>query len=166
MRHRKKSEKFSRPRAQRKALIKSLLRSLVIYERIATTESKAKALRSWADKLITWAKTDTVSNRRLSYRLLENHALVKRLFDNIGPRFKDVGGGYTRVVDFGFRKGDGAKLSFLELTRIERKLKGKKSEEEKEKKIKKEKEAPKKEEKRGIVSGVKKMFRSKKDIQE
>jgi len=69
-------------------------------------------------------------------------------------------------VDFGFRKGDGAKLSFLELTRIERKLKGKKGEEEKEKKTRKEKETPKKEEKRGIVSGVKKMFRSKKDIQE
>ena len=166
MRHRKKSEKFSRPRAQRKALVKSLLRSLIISERIATTESKAKALRPWADKLIGWAKAGTLNNRRLSYRLLEDHALVKRLFDNIGPRFKDVKGGYTRVVDFGFRKGDGAKLSFLELTRIERKLKGKKGEEEKEKKTKKEKETPKKEEKRGIVSGVKKMFRSKKDIQE
>ena len=161
MRHRKKSEKFSRPRAQRKALVKSLLRSLVISERIATTESKAKALRSWADKLITWAKTDNLSNRRQSYRLLEDHALVKRLFEKIGPRFKDVSGGYTRVIGYRHRKGDGAKLSFLELTRIEKKAKDIKAA--KGEKAKGEKETSKKEDKKGIVSGVKKMFRGKRE---
>ena len=161
MRHRKKSEKFSRPRAQRKALVKSLLRSLIISERIATTESKAKALRPWADKLITWAKTDNLSNRRQSYRLLESHTLVKRLFEKVGPRFKDISGGYTRVIGYRYRKGDGAKLSFLELTRIEKKAKGAKDL--KGEKAKGEKEPPKKEEKKGIVSGVKKMFKGKRE---
>ena len=169
MRHRRKSEKFSRSRAQRKALVKSLLRSFVISERITTTESKAKAMRIWADKLITWAKEDSLHNRRLSYRLLEDHALVKRLFDDIGPRFKDINGGYTRVIDLGFRKGDGAKVSILELTKIEKKdkkSKGKKSKKADEKTVAKdkdEKRTPKEtKSQKGIVSRVRKIFNKEK----
>ena len=161
MRHRKKSEKFSRPRAQRKALVNSLLRSLLIYERITTSESKAKAMRSWADKVINWGKTDTLANRRLSYRLLKDHSLVKRLFTEIGPRYKDINGGYTRVIGLKLRKGDGAKLSILELTqRVEKKApdlkaaKGKKA-------AKDTQEAKASDKKKGLVSGMKKMFKGK-----
>jgi len=117
MRHRKKSEKFSRSRAQRKALVKSLLRSLVIYDRILTTESKAKAMRAWADKLITWGKKGTLHERRLSYRLLEDHDLVKRLFEEVAPRFKAVSGGYTRVLKVELRKGDGVQMLMFEFTK-------------------------------------------------
>lgn len=165
MRHRKKSEKFSRPRAQRKALVNSLLRSLVIYERITTSESKAKALRPWADKVINWGKTDTLANRRLSYRLLKDHSLVKRLFTEIGPRYKDINGGYTRVIGLKLRKGDGAKISILELTqRVEKKKKGPDAKTVKGKKSVegvKEGKADSAEKKKGLVSGMKKMFKGK-----
>ncbi|MDD4955805.1 MAG: 50S ribosomal protein L17, partial [Candidatus Omnitrophica bacterium] len=95
MRHRKKSQKFSRPRAQRKALKKSLLRSLLIYERIKTSEAKAKELSSWVDRLISMAKEPTLHHKRLAYELLCDHMLVKKLFDNIAPRFKEIKGGYS-----------------------------------------------------------------------
>ncbi len=156
MRHRKKSEKFSRPRAQRKALLRSLLRSLIIYERIKTTSSKAKALSSSIERLITLAKRGDLHSRRLSYRLLGNHSIVKRLFDEIAPRFKEVQGGYTRIFNVGYRKGDGAQLSIVEFSRRKEKLK------KKEKAQKKEESLPfKKEEKKGFLSGVKDIFKKK-----
>jgi large subunit ribosomal protein L17 len=157
MRHRKKSEKFSRSRAQRKALVKSLLRAIFTYERITTTESKAKGIRKWIDKLITWAKEDTLHHRRLCYRWLEDHKLVKRLFEEIAPRFKEVNGGYTRIIDLGNRKDDGANMSILELTKIEKKEKVSKKKEERKKEEKPKEEQ--KEEKKGFVSGVKKIFK-------
>jgi len=95
------------------------LQALVISERIKTTESKAKALRSAADKLITWGKKDTLHYRRLAFSYLQDHNLVKKLFDDIAPRFKDITGGYTRVLAMGFRKGDAAKMSILELTKTD-----------------------------------------------
>jgi large subunit ribosomal protein L17 len=134
MRHRKKSEKFSRSRAQRKALVKSLVRAIIINERITTTESKAKGIRPWLDKLITWSKTDTLHHRRLAFQMLGDHLLVRRLFESIGPRYKTTPGGYTRIFDLGFRKGDNAKVSIMELTKIEKKDKVVRQ--------KKEKEAP------------------------
>jgi len=155
MRHRKKSKKFSRSRAQRKALMKSLLRSIITYERIVTTESKAKGVRKWVDRLITWAKEDTLHHRRLCYRWLENHKLVKRLFEEIAPRFKDVSGGYIRITDLGNRRGDGAKLSILELTRTEKREKVSKKKEEKKKREPRE-------EKKSFISGVKKIFKKEK----
>ncbi len=165
MRHRKKSEKFSRPRAQRKALVNSLLRSLLIYERITTSESKAKAMRTWADKVINWSKTDTLANRRLSYRLLKDHSLVKRLFTEIGPRYQGINGGYTRVIGLKLRKGDGAKLSILELTQRVEKKKGPDAKIAKGKKAagsEKEAKSPESlEKKKGLVSGMKKMFKAK-----
>lgn len=173
MRHRKKIEKFSRSRAQRKALIKALLRAVVINERITTTESKAKALRKWVDRLITLAKKDTLHARRLSYRLLGSHLLVKRLFEEIGPRFKDIAGGYSRVIGFTKRKGDNAKLSIFELTKIDKKEKKHKEKKEKEESAKEEKRGekpafqkglPKKGlPKKGLFSGVKKIFKKERD---
>lgn len=163
MRHRKKSQRLSRSRAQRKALVKSLLRALVISERIKTTEAKAKAIRSPMDKLITWSKRGDLHSRRLSYNVLGDHILVKRLFDEIGPRFKDLSGGYTRIIDLGRRKGDGALTSLVELVRIESK-KAKKvkpsatgSSEKKEKQPLQNGKSVK-----SLVSGVKKILKRKK----
>jgi large subunit ribosomal protein L17 len=167
MRHRKKNRKFSRPLAQRKALVKSLLRALVINERIITTQAKAKALKRWADKLITWAKKDTLYHRRLSFRILNDHNLVKRLFESIGPRFKDTNGGYTRLFDLYYRRGDGSKRAVLELTKIEKKKVHRiKEKREKERPRKEEKRiAPRKEEKpkKGFISSVRKIFKKERD---
>lgn len=166
MRHRKKSEKFSRSRAQRKALIRSLLRSLVIYEQIVTTESKAKGIRPWMDRLISWGKRGDLHSRRLVYRFLGDHKLVKRLFDEIAPRFKDVEGGYTRVVDLRVRRGDGAKLSLLELTRKQEKPREKKTKVEKvertvSKKEEEKEKLPVKEESKGFISRIRQFFKQK-----
>jgi|TARA_B100000315_G_C14395710_1_gene504110 large subunit ribosomal protein L17 len=179
MRHRKKSEKFSRSRAQKKALIKALTRAVIINERISTTTSKAKYLRGEVDKLITWAKKDTLACKRLAYRAIGDHKLVKRLFEVIGPRFKHINGGYTRILNMGYRKGDGAAISLFELTKKEVKVKDLK-EKKGQAKIKPSKEktqevvskkehkiAPKKEAKakakKGIFSGVKKVFQKERD---
>jgi len=161
MRHRKKSEKFSRSRAQRKALIKSLLRSLVIYERIKTTKSKAMAIRSYMDKLISWAKKNDLNARRLSYDILGSHRLVKRLFDEIGPRFKGINGGYTRVFNIGYRRGDGAFVSIVELTqRKQRKVRNKKTVPDGKKD--KDKVPQEDKNKKGFMSGVKGIFKKDK----
>lgn len=168
MKHQKKNKKFSRPRAQRKALIKSLLQAVVVHERIITTELKAKALRKWVDRLITLAKKNTLHARRLSYRVLGSHVLVKRLFEEIGPRFKDIAGGYSRVIGFRRRKGDNAKLSILELTKVEKKEKKHREKKEKERVVKEEvredKIIPKKEiPKKGLLSGIRKIFKKERD---
>ncbi|MCK9614535.1 MAG: 50S ribosomal protein L17 [Candidatus Omnitrophica bacterium] len=169
MRHRKKSQKFSRSRAQRKALKKSLLRSLIIYERIKTSEAKAKELSSWIDRLISLAKESTLANRRLAYKVLCDHMLVKKLFDNIAPRFKDINGGYSRIFGLGYRKGDASKISLIELTRVEKKEKKvihKKEKEQKHVEIerKEERHAPLKEKpKKTIIDGVKGIFKKERD---
>ena len=173
MRHRKKSEKFSRSRAQRKALVKLLLKAVVINERITTTTSRAKYMRARVDRLITWAKSGSLHHRRLAYKMLENHRLVKKLFENIGPRFKNRVGGYTRVLKVGIRKGDGASLSILELTSIPKRSKDPKEKKAKLIEEKSEKEAsPKKNKiplkkeiksKKGIFSGAKKALKKERD---
>lgn len=166
MRHRKKSEKFSRPRGQRRALVDSLVKAVIINESITTTTSRAKYLRSKVDRLITLAKGNTLSNRRLAYRKLKSHTLVKRLFDDIGPRFAKISGGYTRVLRVANRKGDNAPLSIFELTKMEKKVsiskKGKAADVVKTIAKSKEKSAVK-ENKEGIISGVKKIFKKKKN---
>ncbi|OPX29710.1 MAG: 50S ribosomal protein L17 [Candidatus Omnitrophica bacterium 4484_171] len=161
MRHRKKSEKFSRSRAQRKALVKSLLRSLVIYGRIRTTKSKAMAIRSYMDRLISRAKKNDLSSRRLSYNVLGSHTLVKKLFDEIGPRFKDINGGYTRVFNIGYRRGDGALVSIVELTRREQKKPRKKKVITED--TKKDAAPEKDKDKKGFISGIKGIFRKDKN---
>jgi len=170
MRHRKKKEKFSRPRAQRKALVKSLVRAVVINGRIITTTPIAKHLKSEVDKIITWAKKGSIFYRRLAYRILGDRKLVKRLFEVIGPQFEGISGGYTRVLRVGHRKGDGASLSLLELTKIAKKEKtdGKKKEKEqiKDSEEKGEKVSSKKDKtpKKGIISGVRKIFKKENEI--
>jgi len=171
MRHRKKSERFSCSRAQRKALIKSLLRAVIINERITTTTSRAKYLRGEVDRLITWGKKGTLVGKRLAFRRLGDHKLVKKLFDEIAPRFRNITGGYTRCLRVSRRKGDGASLSLIELTRIvkiDKPHKASVKETEVEKTLKEENQVkipPKKEvnPKKGFVSGVRKIFKKEKD---
>ncbi|MBN2484096.1 MAG: 50S ribosomal protein L17 [Candidatus Omnitrophica bacterium] len=166
MRHRKKNEKFSRSRAQRKALIRSLLRSLVIYESIKTTRAKAKGLRAWADKLIGLGKDNTLHTRRQAYQLLNDHRLVKKVFDVIAPRFSEIAGGYTRIIPLATRPGDGASLALIEFTKREKKEEKKaKKKTQKETEEKKEKatspESKEKQPKGGLIHGVKEMFKKK-----
>ena len=119
MRHRNSGRKLGRTWEHRKALMKNMARSLVEHERIRTTEAKAKELRILADKLITMALEDSLHARRQAYSILGSHHSVQKLFDVIGPRFKEVPGGYTRVVKFGIpRVGDCAPMAMIEFTRL------------------------------------------------
>ncbi|MDL2307910.1 50S ribosomal protein L17 [Desulfovibrio sp. OttesenSCG-928-C06] len=118
MRHRNSGRKLGRTAAHRKALFKNMATALLTYGRITTTEAKAKEIRSVVDPLIALAQKDDVHSRRQAYRVLNNHKLVKRLFDEIGPLFKDIPGGFTRVVKLAMpRKGDCAPMAIIELTK-------------------------------------------------
>lgn len=119
MRHRNSGRKLGRTSAHRKAMFKNMASALLIYGRITTTEAKAKEIRGVVEPLITLAQTDDLHSRRMAYRVLCNHKLVKRLFDEIAPLFKDMEkGGYTRVVKLAIpRKGDCAPMAIVELIR-------------------------------------------------
>ncbi len=123
MRHRKSGRKLGRTWEHRKSLMKNMVRSLVEHERIRTTEAKAKELSIFADKLITLSLQDTLHARRQAFTVLGSHHSVKKLFDEIGPRFKGVPGGFTRVVKFGIpRVGDNAPMALIEFTRLSEKF--------------------------------------------
>ena len=98
MRHLKTGRKFGRNSANRKALFKSLSISLIEHEAIKTTLPKAKELRSFVEPLITLAKNDSVSNRRLAFSKIRNKDAVGKLFSDIGPRYKERPGGYLRII--------------------------------------------------------------------
>lgn len=119
MRHSNSGRKLSRTPAHRKALLHNLAKALLIHGKIRTTEMKAKELRRVVEPLITLAKRNDLHSRRLAYRVLNDHALVKRLFDEIGPLFAGVPGGYTRVLKLATpRKGDNAPMAIIELSRV------------------------------------------------
>ncbi len=140
MRHNKSGRKLGRTWEHRKALFKNMATALLTHGRIRTTEAKAKELRKVADKLVTMALRNDLHSRRLAYKLLGNHQVVKTLFDEIGPRFSGLQGGYTRIVKLSIpRRGDCAPMAYIELTR----LPGEAAPEAKAKKAKPETEAPK-----------------------
>ncbi len=114
MRHQVKGRKLGRTPAHRKALFRNQLSSLVKEERIRTTLQKAKELRPLAEKVVTQGKRDTLQARRQVNRLISDRTLVKKLFDEIAPRFHERPGGYTRIIKLGPRKGDGAEMAYLE----------------------------------------------------
>lgn len=119
MRHSNSGRKLSRTPAHRKALLHNLAKALLIHGKIRTTEMKAKELRRVVEPLITLAKRNDLHARRQAYRVLNDHALVKRLFDEIGPVFAGVPGGYTRVLKLAMpRKGDNAPMAVIELSRV------------------------------------------------
>lgn len=119
MRHRKIKGRLGRRTSWRKATMKSLANDLFTYQRIETTKAKAKALRRFAEPLITLAKKnpESVSARRLAFQKLCDRKVVKSLFDELGPLYKDIPGGYTRIMTLGTRKGDGAEMAIIELTK-------------------------------------------------
>jgi large subunit ribosomal protein L17 len=126
MRHLNRGRKLSRTSAHRKALFKNLVLALIKHERIRTTDAKAKDLRHFADRMVTLGKQGDLAARRRAFAFMQSHQAGKKLFDEIAPRFKDRAGGYTRVVKFGFRRGDAAALSIIEFTGSEEKTAGKK----------------------------------------
>jgi len=126
MRHRVKGKKLSRDSAQRKALLRSLVTSFLEKERIRTTLAKAKSTRPIAEKMITLGKNDSLHSRRLALRFIYKRDVVKKLFDEISPRFRERPGGYTRIIKIGPRAGDGAEMAILELVGSEFKKKEKK----------------------------------------
>ena len=115
MRHRVAGRKLSRHTQHRELMFRNMLTSLLQYERIETTLAKGKELRGWADRIISLGKKGTLHARRRVFALLRNKEIVKKLFDEIAPKFKDREGGYTRVYKLGWRQGDGAPLSLVEL---------------------------------------------------
>ena len=118
MRHSNSGRKFSRTPAHRKVLLQNLAKALLLHGRIRTTEMKAKDLRRVVEPLITLALRNDLHARRQAYRVLNDHSLVKRLFDEIGPLFAGVPGGYTRVMKLAVpRRGDNAPMAIIELTR-------------------------------------------------
>jgi large subunit ribosomal protein L17 len=149
MRHAMRHRKLGRTSSHREALFRNQLQSLVVSERIITTLPKAKELRPIAEKVITRGKHGGVHDRRWALRWLLDRELVKKLFDDIAPRFAERPGGYLRIVKLGPRQGDGAEMAVLEL--VERESVAAPAEAPKEAKAKREpkpkKEGPKKEDK-------------------
>ena len=115
MRHRKSGRHLNRTSSHRKAMFSNMAASLIEHEIIKTTVPKAKELRRVAEPLITLAKEDTVANRRLAFARLRNKAAVGKLFAELGPRFQERPGGYTRILRAGFRAGDAAPIAYIEL---------------------------------------------------
>lgn len=108
------SRHFSRPASQRVALLRSQARSLIIEERIGTTEAKAKELRPYIERLVTYGKKNTLASRRLAVAKLGDTAAVKKLFETIAPRYTERAGGYTRVIKRSKRgKSDARKLAYI-----------------------------------------------------
>ena len=115
MRHRKSGVKLNRTSSHRKAMFRNMVTSLFKYERIRTTDTKAKEVRRWADNLITLAKRGDLQARRQAMAIIREKGVVHKLFEEAPKRFGDVAGGYTRVVKIGIRAGDAAPISLVEL---------------------------------------------------
>jgi large subunit ribosomal protein L17 len=115
MRHRNSGRQLSRSTSHRHALLRSLATSLLRYETIRTTVPKAKELRRVVEPLITLAKVDSEAKRRLAYSRLRDEAVVDKLFDDLGPRFKERAGGYTRILRMEPRPGDSADMALMQL---------------------------------------------------
>lgn len=114
MRHRVKGRKLGRDAAQRKALMRNLAISMILHERIQTTEAKAKELRPYVEKLVSLSREDSRHHRNLAMSRLSDDRAVEKLFDVLGPRFEDQPGGYTRIFKVGNRRGDNAEMSLIE----------------------------------------------------
>ncbi|RMG35588.1 MAG: 50S ribosomal protein L17 [Gammaproteobacteria bacterium] len=115
MRHRKSGRQLNRNSAHRKAMFRNMAVSLFEHELIKTTLPKAKELRRVAEPLITLAKEDSVSKRRLAFARLRDQAAVAKLFNELGPRYKERPGGYLRILKCGYRPGDKAPMAYVEL---------------------------------------------------
>ena len=117
MRHRVAGRHLNRSTGVRNRLFRNLISQLIRYERIQTTAAKAAAMRGDAEKIITLAKRGDLHARRLALRTVSDVDLVKKLFDEVAPRYADRAGGYTRVIKLGPRQGDAAPMVLLELVK-------------------------------------------------
>ena len=115
MRHRESGRKLNRNSSHRKAMFRNMAVSLIEHEMIKTTLPKAKELRRIAEPLITMAKIDNVAKRRLAFSRLRDRNIVTKLFNELGPRYKERPGGYLRILKCGFRSGDKAAMAIVEL---------------------------------------------------
>ncbi len=143
MRHRVSGKRLRRDTSQRMALLRNLVTSFLERERIRTTLAKAKATRPLAEKMITLGKKDTLHARRQALRFIYKKEVVRKLFEEVAPRFTERPGGYTRIVKLGPRAGDGAEMAILEMVGTEFKKKEKKKEKSLKEKVKAAKEAKK-----------------------
>ena len=115
MAYTKRGRKFGRKRDQRKQLLRSLMRSIILNERIQTTEARAKSLRPYIEKVITKAANNNLQTRRLLLsRLSNDREVVKKLLENLGPKYKDRKGGYTRITKVEARPGSGRTVAVIE----------------------------------------------------
>ncbi|MFA5089474.1 MAG: 50S ribosomal protein L17 [Candidatus Omnitrophota bacterium] len=121
MRHKKTRLQFNRFTSWRKLTLRSLVRAILLNQSIKTTQTKAKAVKPLVDKLITLGKENSLFARRQAYKILCDHKLVTLLFNDISPRFTERKGGYTRLINFGNRRGDNARLAVIELSEIKKK---------------------------------------------
>ena len=117
MRHKKLSRRFSRTSSHRQAMMRNLAISIIEHEIIKTTVEKGKELRRFLEPLITKSKSDNLHSRRIVLSKLDSKAAVKKMFNDLGPRFADVSGGYLRIIKAGFREGDKADMCYVELTK-------------------------------------------------
>ena len=122
MRHRESGRKLNRNSSHRKAMFRNMAVSLIEHEMIRTTLPKAKELRRFAEPQITMAKIDNVAKRRLAFSRLRNRNIVTKLFNELGPRYKERPGGYLRILKCGFRTGDKAAMAIVELVDRPQKL--------------------------------------------
>lgn len=144
MKHKIGFNKLNRVPAHRKALLRNMTTVLFKHERIVTTRAKAKEVRREAEKMITRAKEDSVHNRRQVGKKITDEAILAKLFTDLGPRFKERNGGYTRILRIGERKHDAADMVVLELVdRKEDDKKAKRDERKADKKVKKAEKAEK-----------------------
>jgi|SRR5688572_2716560 len=115
MRHRSGLRKLNRTSSHRLAMLRNMTVSLLKHEAIKTTLPKAKELRRVAEPIITLGKSPTLANKRLAFHRLRDREIVVKLFDELGPRYKNRNGGYLRILKFGFRIGDNAPMALVEL---------------------------------------------------
>jgi large subunit ribosomal protein L17 len=115
MRHRVAGRKFSRPTGHRVAMIRNLVKDVLVHESVRTTEAKAKEVRAPTERMITLGKDGTLHARRQALKFLNDKDVVSRVFDEIAPRFAGRSGGYTRITKLGSRVGDGAPMARLEI---------------------------------------------------
>ena len=114
MRHRVEGRKFGRETDQRRLMMNNLVKSTIEHGQITTTLAKAKEMRRYVERVVTYGKNDTIHSRRLAYRVLGDRTLVKKLFTEIAPTFQDRNGGYTRIIKAGYRRGDSAPMAVIQ----------------------------------------------------
>ncbi|MGD9897991.1 MAG: 50S ribosomal protein L17 [Calditrichaceae bacterium] len=145
MQHKKKGTHLGRTTSHKKALMRNMAAQVLKHRQIKTTDAKAKEVRRFVERLITYGKKGTLHHRRLAFKFLQNKEAVKVLFEEVAPVFQDRNGGYTRIIKLGYRKGDAASVSLLQLVGFEQAGEAIKKKESKKAEQKEEQKEPKKE---------------------